>query len=369
MTSLYFAFPDGAFQYVCAECTALCCRNGHLFSANLRQELPRLIQVYPSLASLAVKRRGDELDFVIPQTGCLFLAEDNRCRVQIDHGREMKPSGCRLFPFNIFDPLGPVVAVRPNFLCPLRLVVPPRPGEVEGSHALIEAAVREGDLPRAERGSKVAEMDLEREIGFRDLCTEMLGTGRFADALERASASSTELRADVERAAAILGAPPQAPTQARDEIDDVLLAIAPTLRLSLLGLRAEAVLAALALGERVLRGALELRGGSATPQLAWDVLRHVGPALRLLARGREPLGLPARSAKQAPPFGDPEMAFAGYRVSREAGTATATLDVLESAMERLTGAADRQAFLVQIGAHLESKRKRAPRAISFSPPG
>ena len=42
--------------------------------------------------------------------------------------------------------IGDAIAVTPHFLCPLRLTVPARPGEVEGSHDRVEALVRESPI-------------------------------------------------------------------------------------------------------------------------------------------------------------------------------------------------------------------------------
>ena len=43
--SLFFAFPDGVYHYVCAECTALCCR-GQGFGGSLEREMRTLLQIY-----------------------------------------------------------------------------------------------------------------------------------------------------------------------------------------------------------------------------------------------------------------------------------------------------------------------------------
>src|SRR5687768_9293505 len=38
LNDIFFAFPDGVFHHVCAECTALCCR-GQGFAGSLKREM------------------------------------------------------------------------------------------------------------------------------------------------------------------------------------------------------------------------------------------------------------------------------------------------------------------------------------------
>jgi hypothetical protein len=71
-TPLYMAFPDGVFHYVCAECTALCCR-GDGFGGSLKREMPVLLTLYPALGSAVVSRQGSRLTFGTPAGGCFFL--------------------------------------------------------------------------------------------------------------------------------------------------------------------------------------------------------------------------------------------------------------------------------------------------------
>src|SRR5262249_22632083 len=138
-------FPDGVYHYVCAECTAVCCR-GHGIAGSLKREIPALVTLYPSLGSMAVNRSGDILSFANPAGGCFFLDSDNLCRIEKEHGKNLKPGVCVLFPFNVFTRIGETVAVSPHFMCPLRLQVPARPGEVKGTHASIEPDIRESEL-------------------------------------------------------------------------------------------------------------------------------------------------------------------------------------------------------------------------------
>jgi hypothetical protein len=370
--SLYLAFPDGVFHYVCAECTALCCRWGDGFAGSLQREIGPLLSLYPALETMAKGRRGNLMAFATPAGRCHFLDQDNGCRIEKEHGKALKPGVCVLFPFNAFTRVGNTIAVSPHFKCPLRLQVPARPGQVEGTHAFIEQAVHETGLidqeyldlhltPVALHPSADAQSVLRREAIFRDTCSQALGQGGFTETLRGASEDPARLDASVARAAALLGLVVPNPTPVRDAVDDLLHALAPSLRLGFLQLAAEGILVALALGQLVLRQAVSLSSGPATPQGAYQILSAMAPALRLLARTDEPLEVPRKISTKVPPFGDPAMTFAGYRVLRAGCGATGTLAVLEEAMDGALWRADRTAFLVELGTYLENARPRRAR--------
>jgi len=77
---------------------------------------------------------------------------------------------------------------------------------------------------------------LTREASFRDTCSLVLGQCRFIETLRRESVDPFALDAFVERAARIMGLSVPSRPQACDSIDDLLLALAPTLRLDMLKL-------------------------------------------------------------------------------------------------------------------------------------
>ncbi len=359
MEPLYFAFPDGALHYVCAECTAHCCR-GHGFGGSLGRETGRILALHPELGHLAVVRRGDLINLANSAGGCHFLDRDNLCRIEKDHGRPAKPTICRLFPFNFFSLIGRTVVVAPHFLCPLRVQAPPRPGEVEGTHAALEPVLRESGLvseayvrlsmaPARLHPSQRARSVVAREMAFRDACGAALGGGAFSLVLRDAASDPERLQGNIARAAALWGLPSPAGSAARDDIDDVLLAVALALRLELLRLSADGILLALALGELLVRRVAALRAYPPTPQDVRDTVGWVLPALHLLACADLPLATSARSRRKVPPFGDPAMVFAGHRLLRGVEAGGGILDLLEDAMARLESPADRTAFLVEMG--------------------
>src|SRR5438034_4684903 len=88
--SLYFAFPDAVYDYVCAECTALCCK-GHGFGGSIERELRPLFAHYPQLESLALARTGDEMILMTSARGCLMLDRAHRRRLHNDSRQHHEP--------------------------------------------------------------------------------------------------------------------------------------------------------------------------------------------------------------------------------------------------------------------------------------
>jgi Fe-S-cluster containining protein len=372
---LYFAFPDGAFHYVCAECTALCCRAGGGFGGSLHREMNTLLTVYPELQSMVVARRADYISIATPIDHCHFLRDDNRCRVEVQHGKTLKPGVCLLFPFNVFTRIGNTVAISPHFvMCPLRLQAPPRPGEVEGTHAALETAVRETALlpsdpvvfdatmrPAALHPSETEQSVLVRERSFRDTCGQALARKSFRDVVRGASTDPAHLEARVAQATRVLGIPELCETPGRDDVDDLLLALAPSLRLDYLRLPSDGILLALLLAEQILRRVLSLSSKPPTPQGTYKIVSSVHVALCLLGCADTPLVIPRKASKRLPFFGDPDMTFAAYRVLSANSPVIDILDLLETAMGRLSTASDRSAFLLEMGARIrpQSRRQRS----------
>jgi hypothetical protein len=187
----------------------------------------------------AVKQRGECLTFSTPSGHCLFLTEGNRCGIEVDHGKALKPMTCSLFPFHNLVRLGEAVVVTPNFLCPLRLEVPARPGEVEGTHAEIESQLRRSHyfresylstLHRYALPSKAkakAKEVLSREVAFRDACSVALNRSRFRDTVLEFSLDPRSLEESVRRRAQQLELDGSLLPPSPDRIDDLLLAISP----------------------------------------------------------------------------------------------------------------------------------------------
>lgn len=371
---LYFAFPDGVFDHVCKTCTKVCCRHGGRCFGNGRREVPELVARFPELAMMVSGRQGDVVEFAIPTGACILLDEDGLCSAHRQYTTALKPEGCVLFPFNVLTPVGTAVAVSPNFLCPLELHVPARPGEVQGTHAALQPALESSaqlhnarflattmkwnHWPEAPRPT------LAREAAFRDACAAAIGRDTFLGTLRGHAGDAGLFEAAVERAAALLQLSdhPAAPS---DLVDDQMHALASVLRLDMLFLDAETRLVALALHERWLRRAHALSAHGLTVQRAVETLKRTAPALRLAARGQAPLP-PLRGAVNhgVPNFLDAEMTFAAIKILHSIGSGRGTLEVLEEAMGRLHSATDRLVLLTTVGSAIEGRLGPLKRARS-----
>lgn len=117
---IHFAFPSGALRYDCQSCDQRCCKTGLL--ALFARERPALALLAPALDLLAPRRLGELTLASTPYSGCWFLAEAACQLERIETPtRRVRPSACRLFPFNLFALHGEVLVVGPNALCPLAL--------------------------------------------------------------------------------------------------------------------------------------------------------------------------------------------------------------------------------------------------------
>jgi hypothetical protein len=359
---LFFAFPDGVLHYVCAECTAICCK-GFGFGGSLERHVRSLFVLYPALESTMVSRSGDIVELSTPATGCHFLEPDNHCGIERHHGKDAKPGICTLFPFNLLRRIGRTIVVGPHFLCPLRVVVPARPGEVEGTHAAIAGAVEySGLLGLDGRGSHIPSVParvgvspgtiVDQEVAFRDSCAESIGRTSFRSGLRRFASDPHSFDADVQRISAIAGID-SAPPLVHDRLDEVLYAIAPTLRLEYLRLSSDGVLRALALTEALLRNELALSDRVLDPHVAFRNASVRKAAIQLLAHGDELLILKRTLSAKAPPISDPQLTFAAFLAGRGLANGMGVASAFESALPADITTADRMTLVMSLGARVD----------------
>src|SRR5512137_640415 len=133
MRDFFFTFPDGSLDFDCAACGGACCR-GHGFGGARNPALADFLRAHPSLDLIVDPADRDDVNLATTRTGCPLQDADGRCTYHLERGLEAKPTICRLFPFNLVRQIGETLFVAPHHLCPFELVVPPAPGEVQGSH-------------------------------------------------------------------------------------------------------------------------------------------------------------------------------------------------------------------------------------------
>ena len=362
---IFLAFLDGVFHYECRECDALCCR-GQGFSGSLKREMTRLLEIYPALANAARTKNRDIVSFATPTSGCYFLDSDRACRIEKQHGKALKPGVCSLFPFNRFTLIGDTVAVRPHFLCPLRLNVPARPGEVAGTHSKIAEQVREtGLLPGRPATPPLFSVKacLRREKEFLDACSSAFGKISFHELLRSRSEDAAALDAFLARALAILGiAYDRSGRRARDEIDALVIALATPFRLEALAFTAEEVIRLLALCEVTLRHMVSLSPQPLTPQGAWKVIQSALPALKLLAKADSPLRPPG-GAKTVALTPDMRLNFFAIRILNELNQEAGVLTALERSFDQDISVSDRSVLLSQLGRFMAGRPQRQQQTL------
>lgn len=357
----------------------VCCYRSAEFDGSFGREIQQLVQLYPAMEIMAIRRRGDVVAFATPSGRCYFLDQDNRCGVEIRHGKEVKPFACRLFPFNNYNRIGKTFVVGLNFLCPLRLQIPAAPSQVEGTHVAIEAHLRESPYLEDSYYDGVHKLHLHHdqkpeevlaeETSFRDACSQALGKQSFIETLRAASVAPDRLDSFVSCAAELLGLELSLRPATRDHIDDLLLALASMLRLNVLSLSVEKRLRVLALSELMLRRLLTLAGqrpigpaDAATPKGAFEVLSKIRPALHLLAISDGPVRAAKRAIKNIPPFGDSEMTFAAFEILRTAEKEQPLTEALERNLRALP-VSGRMALLMDLAGFIgpqSSSKKRKP---------
>jgi hypothetical protein len=338
---------------------------------SLKREMGQLLQIYPAWQSLAIERHGSVVDFTTPPTGCHFLQDDNRCGIETAHGRALKPGVCLLFPFNRLGRIGRTVTIQPHYLCPLRLVLPARPGEVEGTHEKVLAMLQETQLVDETFEDRVTAFPLRagdkprdvlaRERRFCAECTGAIGRRTFRQTLADWTNDAGELDRFVERGLALYGLKKSPRGDAPDTVDHLFHAMAPSLRLDLLTLGEPAIAKALALGEEMARDAWRLSSTSPSARTVFRAYDTVVYALRLLASDPEPLRLPSLKRMKIPVFGDAAMTFAMFGAHRRAEQGTPVLEALEASFKPELSVADRSVLLIELGSRAALAARRRTR--------
>jgi len=355
-TEFYFAFPDRMYHYECAKCDALCCRGHGIGTA--AKETPGLLSRYPELAWTVTKSSRLGSNFTNPAGGCFFLTAENLCQVEQDHGREAKPGVCVAFPFNDFSRVGDVVVVRPHFLCPLRLL----PGNGAGNHAELETMLHKtGVISRAlaqpgpDMAPEKARELVRREEAFRDRCGAAIGLRSFDELLEQEVENKKEFHDWRERALRLWGISP--PTVPRDYLDDILLALAPPLRVRILLLSEQNRLRILSLAGAYLRSMAQITSRPLTLQGAHHMIVNVLGVLRFFAMGNVSQRLPLPEATQGVDFQNPELTLAFFQVLEELQRGRKLFDTIEEALPDRVNDLERAIFFHQLARRIRELKR------------
>lgn len=144
---IHFPFLSGILRYDCPSCDAPCCKGAHL-GIGKSKELVTLSSVQPNIGLFATPGFSGSamLSIASPADACWFLDSKRRCRLEKVMGREAKPAGCRLFPFQRIRGLGEHLAVVPDFLCPIEVAAPSETGPT--SHDEITLEMHRTQVPR-----------------------------------------------------------------------------------------------------------------------------------------------------------------------------------------------------------------------------
>lgn len=372
---VFLAFPDGVYHYVCAECTAICCK-GHGLSAR-KEELPVLLTRYPAMESLAFGRTGSVVTLSTLVNTCVLLDTDDLCRIEKDLGKDAKPALCKLFPFNTYKRIGKTIAVYPHFLCPFRLQIPAQPGKVEGTHALIGPAFRSSGLfepafvnanvpPMLLHRSLDADQVIARERAFLDKCSRALGNRTFYEVLRRSSSDAKSLGPFLSRSERVLALPHYKRKSEPDLIDNIMTALASPLRLQMLTLSSEGILRALALSELIIRRISTLPVQPVMPHAVFKLLEEHMSGIRFLARAEESLEIPQGVTINAPVMGDAPLTFASFVFIRELQKSGNVLGSFEKAIPPTLSGTDRTSLVHIMARFLEHTHVRTKKVSAKS---
>ena len=363
---IFFAFPDGVLDYDCHDCKGLCCRDHGIFD-NIHKGLSPFLSSYPEFANAACGMDGTRLHFSNPEQ-CFFLDDDNLCRIEKEHGKNSKPDACRYFPFSSIARCGETAVVSPKTLCPLQLTMPARPDVVAGSHERLRREMKNTQLLKTKNiidrfyVTENADIFLENEKSFLDTCSKRIGTHRFGNTLLEHLGDNEPLTDFLSRVKRIMGINSPESSKSTDEIDLILHALAPTIRLSMSWLSSNGRIRALAIHEMILRRLSKLQPNKISLKRSHRIYQDLGPAFRLLASFSDPLPVPPHHEGKTvlPPnltYGPMVLAAQAAVMLGRAGKTT--IEALEIALDADLHPSLRSAFLVEFGIWIETVRRKA----------
>ena len=176
--------------------------------------------------------------------------------------------------------------------------------------------------------------------------------------LRAASENGAALDEFVARVARMMKIEEPSRSRPRDELDDLLLAIAPPYRLSLLALTSEQILRALAVAEITLRQGRSLWKLPLSLQGVMNMASGFGPAQRLLAYADEPFEFARPISKKDLTFGDAQLTFAAYVFQRRSAGPAGVLGALEEVIKPEMPVSDRSVLFQRLGSLVDQRRSK-----------
>lgn len=184
----FFAFVDGALNYDCSTCNALCCRGGYGTAVRHGEEWQNLKHHYPLLSHFAVDQ-GKYIYLINYGPQCFFLKKTNLCQIEEEYGRKQKPLQCRLFPYQVIGHLDQRPIIQTALLCPYTLDLNFQ-GKVQAEHFYQDLATISAhevfDIFDDELFCQLpppSYFALENEI--KRLCRQSLTNGNFKESLTK----------------------------------------------------------------------------------------------------------------------------------------------------------------------------------------
>jgi hypothetical protein len=145
---IHFPFLSGLLTYDCDPCDAPCCK-GTALGIGRSKEIVTLQSAQPRIPLFTTPgfAGSSMLSIQAPREACWFLDKKSSCRLHSVVGREAKPAGCRMFPFQRLRSLGEAVAVMPDFSCPLGVAAGPS-DDGQTSHDELALEMHRTGVPR-----------------------------------------------------------------------------------------------------------------------------------------------------------------------------------------------------------------------------
>ncbi|MCA9521030.1 MAG: hypothetical protein KC609_08660 [Myxococcales bacterium] len=242
MRPVYTTFHDDAFHYTCHGC-GLCC-HGNGLVMDMEREGVQMLRRYPALRYFVV-RSGRLTSLENAHDRCWFLADDARCGIELELGKDQKPFLCNLFPYKPIGEHRGVLIVTLNTLCPMHLDANPRSTSL--TRAGFEREYERLDI--ASMGTLIkplgdVALDLDREEEIKSWCADPTAAPPYLELVTRqlaltSSGCATDPEGDLARTrrrwSELFGLETEPHDEGDRDVDRLMMVLTPLLRLEIGG--------------------------------------------------------------------------------------------------------------------------------------